>query len=581
MDTRTSPDRAGGRAQGIEDPILSPVKVPSDPAQVTVNHASFRVMLARTPRPSILTGAGTGPLPIVPTSVRTASDARTPLGAAAGFRQGGRGNASPWAAVPGPAAGGTDPDGTETTQRMPVLRPDAPHPDTAGTRLLPQFAGPDEDGGLHDTRRVRPLVVSQRDPRGPHAAGPVHGGAHDAHDRDAYGDRDTYDGDREAYDDRDPYGRQDGLLGLVRLRGRSEPVRHAFYPGHRMNLGLVLLPLRVFLGFVSVYAGMSKLCDPVFFGGGDRGSMVQWLSSLEPWTAAEPLRDFALTHPVGAGLAVAFLQIVVGTLTMLGLWTRLAAGAGILLSAALLLTVSWRSAPAYNMPDFIYLAAWSPLLIAGAPVYSLDARLAGEAWRTLGPRAPIADLRRRVLRRGTVLAVVVVGMTLLLGSLLGGAVRSGSTTIHVPGPSDPPVNNLPGSPLPTPTGGPRGGTPSPGGNGRGPASPSAIPSERASSPAAEPAPDAGTTGGGVPQPDGPTVQAPQEQAPPPAPREPAPTPPSAGNGGTSGGGGGSDEGSSGGGSGSGGAIGGLLGSGESSGFVLGMREKERGEGTAA
>ena len=108
-------------------------------------------------------------------------------------------------------------------------------------------------------------------------------------------------------------------------RHGADTVRHAYYPGRRMNLGVVLLPLRVFLGFISIYAGMGKLCDPVYFDGGDRGSMVKWLNSLHPWALAEPLRDFALSHPVGAGLSVAFLQVVVGVLTVLGLWQRVAA----------------------------------------------------------------------------------------------------------------------------------------------------------------------------------------------------------------------------------------------------------------
>ncbi|GAA3488699.1 hypothetical protein GCM10018987_27820 [Streptomyces cremeus] len=213
-----------------------------------------------------------------------------------------------------------------------------------------------------------------------------------------------------------------------------------------MNLGVVLLPLRVFLGFISIYAGMGKLCDPVFFDGGERGSMVKWLNALHPWPLAEPLRDFALQHPVGAGLSVAFLQVIVGVLTVLGLWQRVAAVVGTLLSAALLLTVSWKSVPAYDAPDIIYLAAWSPLIIAGAPVYSMDSRLTGEAWRTLGPRSEVWELRRRVLRRGFLMVTLVVGLTLLVGSVLGGAVRSAE--VVVPGPEDDPANHLPGRPLP-------------------------------------------------------------------------------------------------------------------------------------
>ncbi len=83
----------------------------------------------------------------------------------------------------------------------------------------------------------------------------------------------------------------------------------------------------------------------------------------------------------------------------------------------------------------------------GRPVYSVDGRLAGEAWRKLGPRSEIWDLRRRVLRRGTVVATVVVGLTLLIGSILGGAVRS-TEVVTVPGRNDNPTNRLPGMPLP-------------------------------------------------------------------------------------------------------------------------------------
>ena len=132
---------------------------------------------------------------------------------------------------------------------------------------------------------------------------------------------------------------------------------------------------------------------------------------------------------------------------MLGLWQRVAAVFGAMLSAALLVTVSWQTVRAYDAPDIIYLAAWSPLIIAGAPVYSLDARLAGEAWRKLGPRSELWELRRRVLRRGLVMATVVVGLTLVTGALLGGAVRS-TTVVTVPGPNDDPTNYLPGTPLP-------------------------------------------------------------------------------------------------------------------------------------
>ncbi|WP_329120702.1 DoxX family membrane protein [Streptomyces sp. NBC_01465] len=390
-----------------EQPALSMVKVDCDPAQVIVNHASFRVQLA-------------------PKSPSLADTARIPAMSSAG----GRRRAAPvvWSgkSAPGdPGASGL----LQAVRNSSVGEPryetyDDAH-DAGATQVIPRISLDEGEA---------PAVVG---PRSPYGSGP------DATTllprmREAVG----------AYDHQEPYGHDefdDGVEGPSETTG-THRAAHAFYPDRRMNLGVVLLPLRVFLGLISVYAGMGKLCDPVYFDGGERGSMVKWLNSLHPWALAEPLRDFALSHPVGAGLTVAFLQVVVGVLTVLGLWQRVAGVFGALLSAALLVTVSWRTA-AYDAPDVIYLAAWSPLIIAGAPVYSLDSRLAGEAWRTLGPRSELWQLRRRVLRRGTLVASLVVGLTLLIGSVLGAAVRS-STVVTVPGPNTDPTNHLPGLTLP-------------------------------------------------------------------------------------------------------------------------------------
>ncbi|WP_404949802.1 DoxX family membrane protein [Streptomyces sp. ARC12] len=399
---------------------LSMTKVDSDPAQVIVNHASFRVQLAPGQR-ARLRGA-------------PAETARIPAMSGAG---GGRRRAPVvWSGKSAPG----DPGATGLLQAV--------RNSTAG-HLDAGLGGASGDGHGAGATQVIPLLEETQPnpvltaPHQPGRTGPLLPPM-----RQAVG----------AYDD--PVDGPDGLGGpgapddeaaeAAESRARrsgNDPVRHAYYPGHRMNLGVVLLPMRVLLGFISIYAGMGKLCDPVYFDGGERGSMVKWLTSLHPWAMAEPLRDFALSHPVGAGLTVAFLQVVVGVLTVLGLWQRVAAAFGALLSAALLVTVSWRTVAVYDAPDIILLAAWSPLIIAGAPVYSVDGRLAGEAWRKLGPRSEIWDLRRRVLRRGAVVGTVVVGLTLLIGSILGGAVRS-SEVVTVPGRNDNPTNRLPGMPLP-------------------------------------------------------------------------------------------------------------------------------------
>ncbi|SCK50024.1 Uncharacterized membrane protein YphA, DoxX/SURF4 family [Streptomyces sp. WMMB 714] len=627
VDTRTprTPGPSGGRPgdtqrknpSGFYDdnPVLSTVKVPSDPAEVVVTHASFRVQLTppsgtAAPRSSVpeadpapaeaadLPPRRRGPVDWGRTE---GSDALLDTGSgASGLRQGAHG-----------IRAGTAEPAAATTQVLPRIaegtapprhdrysdgydRYDGPRGySNAPDRTRGTGTGADSTGGS-------PTVVGQRAARpsestqpqrllegvrpaqgafdapapGSHDSGSYDSGSYDSYDGGSY---DGEPGGKRRFDERAGFrdgsgagaeDERDGLGGVTRVGAR----RQAYYPGRRMNLGVVLLPMRIFLGFISVYAGMGKLCDPVYFDGGERGSMVTWLNSLEPWAVASPLHDFAVGHPVGAGLTVAFVQIIVGVLTVCGLWQRLAASVGVLLSAALLMTVSWSSGPAYEAPDIIYLAAWSPLVIAGAPVYSIDGRLAGDAWRKLGPRADLWELRRRVLRRGTVIASVVTGVALLTGSLLGGAVRSAQTA-RVQEPGEPPVNQLPGSPLPKTPGARDSGLPTQGQGSRAPGS------RHSGGPSASASPGDRRGGGPSSPSQRETVQAPQQTVP--GVRPPQQSNPgvqatsggstggagggSTGGGSNSGGGGGGSSssggggGSSSGGSGSGGGLGGLLG----------------------
>ncbi|MDA5147554.1 DoxX family membrane protein [Streptomyces sp. AD681] len=547
VDTRTPRTPTGDRSSGYDDaPALSMVKVPSDPAQVIVNHASFRVQFGASARRT--------QSPRIARHLSATQDPARMSGAPAA----GRRRAVVW-------SGRSDPDDTGAHRLLQAVRagagqhvedPAADHAGDAGaTQVIPRVdldGGPlDYDDGPATQTLETPLVGAQRGPLPDGTrllpAMRTVGSAYDepAYDESAYGPQDFGTG-TDGYDDGyGPDGYADDTdADRPRSRRRTDdPARHAYFPGRRMNLGVVLLPLRVFLGFISIYAGMGKLCDPVYFDGGERGSMVKWLNTLHPWDVAEPLRQFALAHPVGAGLVIAFLQVLVGVLTVLGCWQRVAAVVGAGLSAALLVTVSWKSVPVYDAPDIIYLAAWSPLIIAGAPVYSVDGRLAGSAWRRLGPRSDIWDLRRYVLRRGAVITFLVAGVTLLVGSVLGGAVRDADRVV-VPGPGEAPRNELPGSPLPQEPGTRKPKTSSP--------EASASPTQGATSGASTPSGDSATTpgatrdssgtatGGGTPsQTQGTTGQAPPRQS---SPADQAPSTtagPTAGGTSTGGGSGGS------------------------------------------
>ncbi|WP_063885097.1 DoxX family protein [Streptomyces sp. NRRL F-7442] len=543
VDTRTPRTPTGDRSSGYDDaPALSMVKVPSDPAQVIVNHASFRVQFGasarRTQSPRIARHLSA-----------TQNTARVP--AAPGRRR------------PVVWSGRSDPDDTGAHRLLQAVRAGAGHhagddaaADAGATQVIPRVdldGGPlDYDDGPATQTLETPLVGAQRGPvpegtRLLPAMRPV-GSAYDEPGYDTLDFGTGHDGHHDDGHRPDDYaGHDDPDQGEPRSRRRTDdPARHAYFPGRRMNLGVVLLPLRVFLGFISIYAGMGKLCDPVYFDGGERGSMVKWLNTLHPWDVAEPLRQFALAHPVGAGLVIAFLQVLVGVLTVLGCWQRVAAVVGAGLSAALLVTVSWKSVPAYDAPDIIYLAAWSPLIIAGAPVYSVDGRLASSAWRRLGPRSDIWDLRRYVLRRGALVTFLVAGVTLLVGSVLGGAVRDADRVV-VPGPGEAPRNELPGSPLPQEPGTGKPKTSSP-------AEASASPTQGATGDAATPSRESATTpgatrdsgsatGGGAPsQTQGTTGQAPPQRQSSPAGQAPSTTSgPTAGGTSTGGTGGSADD----------------------------------------
>ncbi|WTR70668.1 DoxX family protein [Streptomyces zaomyceticus] len=142
-----------------------------------------------------------------------------------------------------------------------------------------------------------------------------------------------------------------------------------------------LLPLRLFLGITFIYAGLDKLTDPAFFADTGSGSIGETMRGVRDTSAIPALVDLALNSPTGFGYAIAFGELAVGLGTLLGLFARLAALGGALISLSLWLTVSWQVNPYYLGNDLAYLMAWLPLLLAGAPVLSLD-RLLAERRRT-------------------------------------------------------------------------------------------------------------------------------------------------------------------------------------------------------
>ncbi|MFF7308461.1 DoxX family membrane protein [Streptomyces sp. NPDC008137] len=146
--------------------------------------------------------------------------------------------------------------------------------------------------------------------------------------------------------------------------------------GRRDTLGrYALLPLRIFLGVTFIYAGLDKLTDSAFMKDSGAGSIGDMMRAVRDSSAIPALVDLSLKSPVGFGYAIAFGELAVGIGTLLGVLARLAALGGALISLSLWLTVSWASDPYYYGNDLAYLMAWTPLVLAGAPLLSVDAAL--------------------------------------------------------------------------------------------------------------------------------------------------------------------------------------------------------------
>ena len=136
-----------------------------------------------------------------------------------------------------------------------------------------------------------------------------------------------------------------------------------------------LLPLRVFLGATFTYAGLQKLANPNFF---DAKSPISIQSQMIAAARTSPIHVL-LSHlgsvavPVGVIIAVGELAIGLGTLV--GLFTRVAAVAGLLLSLSLFLTVSFHASPFFTGADIVFLFGWTPFIVAGG-----GSQLSMDAW---------------------------------------------------------------------------------------------------------------------------------------------------------------------------------------------------------
>ena len=195
--------------------------------------------------------------------------------------------------------------------------------------------------------------------------------------------------------------------------------------GRLQQVGWVLLPLRVFLAVVFLYGGISKIADARFLDGRSPMSIHATVVAVRSGSPIGSLLGPVVAHSFAFGLLMAFAELAIGLGLVLGLFVRVAAIGGMLLTLGLWLTVSWGAEPWFTSADVVYLFALSPLAIAGAAgVLSLDAWLAQARQRSPGEQE---DRTRRALLAG---AVAVIG-----GLMIGGAslFRRSSKSTTTPG----------------------------------------------------------------------------------------------------------------------------------------------------
>lgn len=146
----------------------------------------------------------------------------------------------------------------------------------------------------------------------------------------------------------------------------------------------LLLPLRAFLGVTFTYAGLQKLADPGYLDPNNAASAAHQMLRLRGTSPIGPLLSLSANAPTLVGLLIAFGELAVGLGTLLGLWARVAAVGGALLSLTFFLTVSWNTTPYYYGADIVFMFAWSVMLALGSGgELSTDTWLRNRARRNL------------------------------------------------------------------------------------------------------------------------------------------------------------------------------------------------------
>src|SRR3954466_408947 len=200
-----------------------------------------------------------------------------------------------------------------------------------------------------------------------------------------------------------------------------------------------LLPLLLFLGVTFTFAGLQKLADPAYLDAQSPTSVQATMLSLQHQSPIGWLLALSAHAPVLVGVSIALGELAVGLATLVGLWGRVTAIGGLLLSLTFFLTVSFHTRPYYYGSDIVFVFAWTVPLLAGAwPGPTADGWIANRARADPDPR-----------RRALVLGGVGAGVLAVAAGSLAAVTAAVGRALHSDQPSAGDVTSI--APAPTAT----------------------------------------------------------------------------------------------------------------------------------
>ncbi|CAB4329510.1 MAG: Rieske 2Fe-2S domain-containing protein [Actinobacteria bacterium] len=192
----------------------------------------------------------------------------------------------------------------------------------------------------------------------------------------------------------------------------------------RDQVVFALLPLRLFLGFIYIYAGFDKFFSSEYWS---LTSPIGFLADTTNAQVGSPIGfmlGIAISHPTLIAFVIAAAEIFAGAGIFFGIWTRVSAVGAFSLSATFFLSVSWATQPFYYGADLIFMAALIPFIMVGdAGHFSVERFINEKVRKEFGvkPESNLSNkpleeqIRRRTLIRTGALAGIVGAGSLAVG----------------------------------------------------------------------------------------------------------------------------------------------------------------------